>query len=550
MGCSQVPWLDEEHRGHGLTGGSQTVANTSLSKQDRAMPGPDQTPTPPTTTPPAPGEARPGRARSRRRKRPEKPAEEARSSPPPDRSRPDQRGQKRRPDRPPHGGSPGRESHDRRHTRHEHRPAPIPRVDPAELLRLLDTAARSWEKPFSTADYPAQLPLIETIRQAIADLRLPNLDALESGLRGRVFTTLLRAGRQKTPDADSAKEQARKGIHLALAALWRTLGDEARAAVALEAGGRTENAATLLRQSGQWDDVARLFERQGRQDEAARLYEAHHADADAARCYRAAGDQRALLRCLLKARDTAGARALARELKPESAVEMLLRAGAGELADELLVERKEWVPLAQLREQRRDFARAAEAREEAGDLEKAAVDWRRANREDAAVAIAERLAAALLAEGERLKAAEVFARFHLPARAAPLALPERPDRAHAWYARAGLDADALAIAQKEARRAALAGRLFDAAQWHERAGDAALAAESYEKAQRWKDALRLHEQLGRWEQAAVCCEQLHLLDRARELYLRAGLTEAAAQVERRIAAAAAAPPSASPSAVE
>jgi hypothetical protein len=382
---------------------------------------------------------------------------------------------------------------------------------------------RSLEKPIGAADYAAQLPHLDTAREIIRTLRLPSLDALELSLRGKVYTALLRLGRQTTADTDPVREEARKRIHLSLAELWRALGNEQRAATAFEAGGRTKNAAAILRQSGQWDDVARLFEREGKHADAARLFEAHHADVDAARCHRAAGDLRSAFRCLLKAGDVAAVRSSVRELETAAGVELLLRVGAAELADELLVERGEWTRVAQLREQRRNFEGAAEAREKAGDLDKAAIDWRRAGNEKAVESIAERSAAPLLEGGDKLGAAEVFARFRVFARAAPLALPERPERAHAWYSRAGMDSEALALAQKEARRALATNRFADAGAWHERAGDAPLAAEAYERAQLWSDALRVHEQLGQWEPAAKCCERLALLERAAEFYRRAGL---------------------------
>jgi len=203
------------------------------------------------------------------------------------------------------------------------------------------------------------------------------------------------------------------------------------------------------------------------------------------------------------------------------------------LADELLAERGEWVRLAGLREQRRDFSRAAEAREKAGDLAKAAADWRRAGNEAAVVALAERTAVGALAKGDRIGAAETFARFHLYGRAAELALPDRPERAHHWYSRGGLDGEALALAQKESRRALAAGRLADAAQWLEKAGDGALAAETYERAERWEGALRLREQLGQWELAAACCAHLGAFERAAEYLRRAGQNEAAQEAERR-----------------
>jgi hypothetical protein len=420
-------------------------------------------------------------------------------------------------------------------------------IDRRALLSDFDTALRQLEKPLTTSDYAAQVTGLDAVRTALRALSVPNLDALDFSMRGRAYTALLRAGRQTTPEADPAREEARKRVHLVLANIWKAMGDERRAAHALEMGGRAENAATLLRQTGDWSDVAALFEREGRFVEAAKLFEMHRADTDAARCHRAAKDHRGALRCLLKAGDKAGARAVARELDPAGGVELLLRVGAPELAEELLAERGEWVRLAQLREQRRDFAAAAQAREQAGDLDKAAIDWRRAGNESAAMALAERAAAPALERADKLGAAEVFARFRVFGRAAELALPERPDRAHAWFSRGGLDAEALALAQKEARRATAQNRIQNAAQWHERAGDAALAAEAWEQVQRWKDALRLHEQLGQWERAALCCERTADLAKACDFYRRAGLPEAAERVERRAERSALAVLSAGPS---
>jgi hypothetical protein len=393
---------------------------------------------------------------------------------------------------------------------------------------------RNLEKPLTGADYGAQLPHLAAITHSIQGLRLPNLDALELRLKGKVYTALLRAGRQTIADADAAKEELRLKVHLALAELWKTVGDDRREAVAFEAAGRTRKAASLLKQTGEWDDVAALFEREGKFVEAARLFESHRAHTDAARCFRSAKDLRSVMRCLQKAGDVAAVRATAREMELADAIESLLHVGAPALADELLTEKGEWVRLARLREDRRDFARAAEAREKADDLDKAAVDWRRAGREDAAAAIAERVAAPLLEQGDKFEAAEVFARFRCFARAAQLVMPERPDRAHAWYSKGGLDAEALALAQKEARKAAGAHQPALAAVWHERSGDIALAAEAYEGLGRWSDALRLHEQLGQWERAAECALKIDLLEKAGVFYRRAGLDVEAEKVEQRL----------------
>lgn len=435
----------------------------------------------------------------------------------------------------PRGGQPRNAPQPRQNRgRDDRRRPPEPRFDPTTLLNELESAVRGLEKPLTALDYAAQIPHVETVTRVLKGLRLPNLDALELSMKGKVYTALLRAGRQTTVDADAAKEQARQKVHLALADLWKSVGDERREAIAFEAAGRTRKAAALLRETGEWDDVAALFEREGKFVEAARLFESHRAHADAARCFRSAKDLRSVVRNLHKAGDVAAVRTTAREMELTDAVETLLHVGAPALADELLTEKGEWVRLARLREDRRDFARAAEAREEADDLDKAAVDWRRARKEEMAVAIAERVAAPLLEKGDKFGAAEVFARFKCFGRAAQLVMPERPERAHSWYSKGGMDAEALALAQKEARKAAGAHQPALAAVWHERSGDAALAAEAYEGLGRWSDALRLHEQLGQWAQAAECALKLDLLEKAGTFYRRAGMDAEAAKVEQRI----------------
>src|SRR4051812_23205557 len=78
------------------------------------------------------------------------------------------------------GGRPGRDDHGERRAQ----------------LDKLDSAVRDLEKPLTTGDFAAQAAPLSTLATSFATLRLTSLDVLEERLRGRVFTALLRAGRQ------------------------------------------------------------------------------------------------------------------------------------------------------------------------------------------------------------------------------------------------------------------------------------------------------------------------------------------------------------------
>src|SRR4051812_10423744 len=91
------------------------------------------------------------------------------------------------------------------------------RVDHRVHFDMLEKGARDLEKPLSAGDFASQLAPLDALVTGFEALRLPNVAALEEKLRGRVFTALLRVGRQVTVSPDEAKERARRDVHVRLA---------------------------------------------------------------------------------------------------------------------------------------------------------------------------------------------------------------------------------------------------------------------------------------------------------------------------------------------
>jgi len=408
-------------------------------------------------------------------------------------------------------------------------------MDARTLEAELDGAVHALEKPLTAGDFASQHEPLRRMSSVLGEAHVAGIGALEERLRGRVFTALLRAGRQTSQVEGADREIARRRVHELLAQIWKALGDEHREAASLAAAGRTGSAVSVLRQAGTWDDIATLYEKENRWAEAARLHEEHGAHADAARCHKAAGDVRSALRCLLRAGDDAAVRPAVREADAGIAEAALLKAGRRDLLAEWMEERGQWTRLAELREGWRDAAGAAAAWEKADRPEKAIAAWRKARRESEALRLIEAEVKPLLDRGDAEDAAFKLAHFGLFERAAGLVAEKRPEHAHRWLSQGGLDEQALALARREARRAQARGRPQDAAAWHEKAGEQALAAELWEKSGHLLKAGTLWEQLSRWDAAALCCEKLGRLDRARELYARTGDAASVARVEAALA---------------
>lgn len=407
-----------------------------------------------------------------------------------------------------------------------------PRTGRAGAEAAILGALKEAERPLTTGDFEAQRAPFAKILERLQSLRLGSIDELDFDARTRLFTALLRAGRQP-PQEDEEKEARRKEILFTLGEIWRAVSDERRAALLIAASGRTEPAMKMLQRAGEWQEAAALAAREGRHADAARLFEQHQDYSSALEPWRAAGDLRAALRVALLAGNLEAVRELATVVGPKGARELLLRHKQGDLYLDLLAGRGDFVEIGRLYERAEQWLDAAQAYERAGRTLKAAECLRKAGD----LAGMERLVAAeaelRLARGDLPAAGEVLRKFGLHERAFDLAREKRPDLAFQWLQQAGLDEQALGFAQASARRSRESGDLGEAARWCERAGDLPAAAQSWIEAGRPEEALRLYEQLGSWELAGDAALAAGQHDRAIELFRRAGVPEPEARAARR-----------------
>jgi hypothetical protein len=390
------------------------------------------------------------------------------------------------------------------------------------------------------ADYAPQRQILERVAQDLKAMRPKSIEALDIGFRGKLLTALLRVGRQTKEAPEPEKETARKQVHAALAAVWRALNDPRRAALALAAAGQEQTAEQALKESGDWQEAAKLFEQEGKHPEAARLYEQHQQWNDAARAFAAAGDVRGRIRALLRAGDDAAVRAAAAEAGPDASVGPLLKGRREDLALELLSAAGRFKDVAQIHERAKRWADAARALEQAGDTSRAIDLFRRADLSAEALRLAEPEAASRREKGDLAGAAQLLAQAGAYARGAELAGEARPDLAFKLLQQGGLDAEAMAFAQKHARRAAALKHWGDEAHWLEKAGELPAAAEAWIRGGRLGSALKLFEQLGFWDRAASCAEELGQLEKARDFFNRAGDHGGVNRVEEAMRARAAA----------
>jgi tetratricopeptide (TPR) repeat protein len=393
-------------------------------------------------------------------------------------------------------------------------------------------ALKEAERPLTTGDFKAQKVPFAKVLELLRSLRLGSIDELEFDARTRLFTALLRAGRQP-PQEDAEKEARRRDILFTLGEIWRAVNDERRAALLFAASGRTAPAMKMLQEAGEWQEAASLAAREGRHAEAARILEQHKDYASALGEWRAAGEQRAALRVALLAGDVEAAREIAVALGPKVSRELLFRHNQADLYLDLLAGRGDWVEIGRLYERAEQWLDAAQAYERAGRTLKAAECLRKAGD----LAGMERLVAAeaelRLARGDIPAAGDVLRWFGRHARAVEIARETRPDLAFQWLQQAGLDQQALGFALASARRARESGDLSEAARWLERAGDLPAAAQSWMEAGRPEDALRLYEQMGSWELAGEAALAAGQRDRAIELFRRAGVPEPDARAAQR-----------------
>jgi tetratricopeptide (TPR) repeat protein len=373
--------------------------------------------------------------------------------------------------------------------------------------------------------------LLAQVLERLKPLKLPSIEGLEFDCRTRLFTSLVRFGRQAAA-SDPEKETKRKEMLGVLGGAWKAVGDERRAALCMAAGGHSEPAVKLLESSGQWEEAALLHRREGRLLEAARLYEQHQQYPAALAIFKEAGDGRGSLRTALLAGDREEAMKAARGLPLKASREIFFKHRQGDFYLDLLAERQEWNEIGSLYEQAEQWGDAAQALERGQRFSRAAELYKKAEDEAGAERCLSAEVDSRLARKDVAGAGELLCRFGRHERAAELVREPRPDLAFKWLQEGGLDARALELAKQQARGLEQAGKSDVAAAWLERAGELPAAAQAFMDAGRPLEALRLWEQLGDWERAGEAAAKAGRAERALQLLRRAGAADADERVKR------------------
>lgn len=371
-----------------------------------------------------------------------------------------------------------------------------------------------------------------------------------------------------------------------LGRVWRSVGDEEKAARAFEASGRAapEADASLPEEPaqaqggsngapgrehrggrrdrpergdrgerpprseklspGDWRYKAREIEEKGRTRDAGKMHEEHESFAEASRLYEVGGDFKAALRCAFRAKDEARIEKLKGHVPPEEVPKILEQAQAWEQLMEHHVKTGNYEAVARLYERAKQFDQAALAYERAGKLSLARKAYERAKDLPAVNRVRDLEVKKLIERGDRLGAATLLMGAAMKD-AALEALKGLPGpKAFRFMQKLKLDSDALAFAKAEVEKAIAEKAHATHARWLEMLGDTAAAVEAWLLAERKDKALPLLEQLGNWAKAAEMAEQLGQLDKAQELFHRANDKENAERVAKlpRPAVAPAPPP--------
>ena len=283
------------------------------------------------------------------------------------------------------------------------------------------------------------------------------------------------------------KAAAHADVMYLVGAIWRAVGDERRAALAFAVSGRKveqQEAVKTLEKSGDWREQAQVLEQQKRTRDAARIHEKNKSWAEAARLWEASGDPRAALRNLLEAKDMEGARRLLEQLKPEEAKTALEKAQAWELLMERYIAARDFDNVAKLYERARQFDQAGLAWEKAGKLGNARKAYERARDFASTERVRQLEVNKLVERGDRLGAALILVSAGKRERAVEVLTALPGPKAFRFLQRAKLDEEALALARKELAKADAEQNLSARARWLELTGEAAAAAEAWEKAGR------------------------------------------------------------------
>lgn len=393
------------------------------------------------------------------------------------------------------------------------------------------SVAKELDKPIAGADFAKQAELLHGMRERLAKVKPSNLASFEFDPRTRLFTALLKLGRQ-TLAADAPEEtvKARNQAFAELGALWKALGEDERAGQAYAQAGDAKAAMTSFEKAGTWEGQAELHVKAGKFREAAKLFEEHGNLAEAAKLLEQGKDLPGALKLLLQLGNVDAAKELLKKLQTDQGRKVLTQLNAGDLLLDFLAGRGRWEEIGKLYQKAGMHADAAQAFLKAGRTHMAIHAFRSAGDEPSAQKIIDEELEAAKQKGDPKALAEAYARWKQFAKAAEAILPTDPAKAMDYVGKAGEDPEARKFAERQAQAAREAGDFKAVGQWHEKLGAVEEAARAYIEGKLPGEALRLFEQLGDWRNAGACAEQLGDKEKAATFYNRAGDYESVERV--------------------
>lgn len=276
---------------------------------------------------------------------------------------------------------------------------------------------------------------------------------------------------------------------------------------------------------GNWQEVAKEYETAGRTRDAARVHERNQSWVEAARLFEAGGNPREALRCALAAKDMELARKFLANIPMDQARGVLEKANAWELLMERYVASQDFESVARLYERSRQFDQAALAWEKAGKFAAARKAYERARDFKNAQRVKNLEIDKLVERGDRLGAAQILTQAGRKDEAVAILLALPAPKAYRFMERLKLDEAAKSLAKRELEKATQENKPSARARWLEMLDDNAQAAEAWAQAGRLERASVCNEKSGNLKPAAEQAEAVGDLDRAQDLFRRAGDTE-------------------------
>lgn len=391
--------------------------------------------------------------------------------------------------------------------------------------------AKELDKPIAGGDFAKQAELLHGMREKLLKVKPTNLASFEFDPRTRLFTALLKLGRQTLPaDAPEDKVKGRNQAFAELGALWKAFGEDERAGQAYAQAGDAKAAMTSFEKAGTWEGQAELHVKAGKFREAAKLFEEHGNPAEAAKLLEQGKDAQGALKLYLQLGNVDAAKEVLKNLQTDQGRKILTQLNAGDLLLDFLAGRGRWEDIGKLYEKAGMHADAAQAFIKGGRTHMAIRAFRAAGDEESAKKLIDEELEAAKQKGDAKALAETYARWKLFAQAAETILATDVEKAMDYVSKAGNDPEARKFAERQVQAAREAGDLRRVGQWHEKLGSVEEAARAYIEGKLPAEALRLFEQLGDWRSAGACAEQLGQKERAAEFYNRVGDYEAVERV--------------------